>query len=62
MSAYSQKRTLDSIALTIALAVLSGCEGLTSPVYLSEEFAERAVARGSQCTETRPVGGSLLIE
>ncbi len=44
MSAYSQKRTLDSIALAIALAVLSGCVGLTSPVCDREECAELAVA------------------
>ncbi len=44
MSAYSHKRTLDSIALAVALAVSSGCEGLTSPVYDREECADLAVA------------------
>ncbi len=44
MSAYSQERTLESIALAIALAVPSRCEGLTSPVYDREECAELAVA------------------
>ncbi len=43
MSAYSQKRTLDSIALAVALADLSGCEGPTSPLCDGEERAERAV-------------------
>jgi len=44
MSAYSQKRTLGSIALAIALADLSGCAGPTSPVCDREECAELAVA------------------
>jgi len=44
MSAYSQKRTLGSIALAISLADLSGCAGPTSPVCDREERAERAVA------------------
>ena len=43
MSAYSQKRTLGSIALAIALADLSGCAGPTSPVCDREECAELAV-------------------
>ncbi len=44
MSAYSHKRTLDSIALAVALAVSSGCVGLPSPVYDREECAKSAVA------------------
>ena len=43
MSANSQKRTLDSIALAIALADLSGCAGPASPVCDGEERAQRAV-------------------
>ncbi len=43
MSAYSHKRTLGRIARAIALAVLSGCEGLTSPVYDREESPESTV-------------------